>query len=190
MQSSKENAMKTVLKWSHYGLLCLAAVAALALALVVNQGIVLAQPAESVPQAAATPRATPDFTALENLLKREQIALANQAERIMLSDQLVTKTQQLISKLKAAGKDTASLETGLATFKQSLAETKTLHDSAAALLKTPAGFNAGGQVTEAKQAADTIHSAGQELRQAHLKITAATLDLRILIRNYVAASKK
>ena len=136
-----------------------------------------------------TPRPTPDFTFLENWLKREQIALANQAERLKLSNQAISTAQQFIDNQKAAGKDTSVLEAALAAFSKAVSDTQALHDTAANILAAHAGYNADGKVTDAKQALVTLHNAGLPMREAHLKITQATLDFRQSLRAYLQANQ-
>jgi hypothetical protein len=136
-----------------------------------------------------TPRPTLDLTALEDWLKREQITLENQAERLKASNQVISHTNQLIEKQKAAGKDTAALETSLGSFSKAVGETQVLHDNAAEILSSHAGFDANGKVIDAKQALQTLHNAGLPLREGHLKITQATLDFRQAVRAYVQANQ-
>jgi len=134
------------------------------------------------PVLAAPP--TPDYANLEIMLQRERLALQNQQRRIDLANQSIEQTQTFIDHQKANGQDTSSLESALAAFRAAVQETQGDNNSAAALLATPAGFDDNGKVTDGAQARQTIRQAGQELRSAHLSITAATLDFRLAIRSY------
>lgn len=125
-----------------------------------------------------------DHTRLENALRREQIALANQAQRLERASLSAGKVQDLIDRLAAGGKDTAALEQALADFEASLAVAESEHAAAAAILAAPAGFDASGQVTDAKLALETVRTAGAALRRAHLELTQATLALRAALRAY------
>ncbi len=161
---------KTVLKFALFFALALAVLAGLAL------------PTASV-SAAAQPQV--GETNLENLLMRAQIALNNQRTRLDHSAEVSVKTQELIDKLNGQGQDTTELVAALAAFDSARAEAEASHAAAAGILASPAGFDADGKVTDRKMALETVRTAGQALRQAHLTITQATLDMRIAVRAYL-----
>ena len=126
---------------------------------------------------------------LENFLKREQIALNDQALRLQQANAAITTTQDWINQLKAAGKDTSALESALATYKTQVASAQSSHDSAASVLASPAGFDGSGKVTSAKTALQTIINAGKPLRQAHLTIAQGTVDFRAAVQAWINANK-
>lgn len=126
--------------------------------------------------------------ALENLLKREQILLNNQQERLTLSDQAAATAQRWISDLQAEGKDVTALQAALSAFQTGLAQARGSFDTAKQLLAAHAGFDANGQVTNAAQALKTISEAGRAERQFHLTITQATIDFRTAVRAYRQAN--
>jgi hypothetical protein len=126
---------------------------------------------------------------LTNLLNREKLTLSNQAVRLDLAGQVASVTQSYIDEQKALGKDTSAMETALATFKQAITSAQSYHDQAASLLANPAGFDSNGQVTDAKTARQTLHSAGQALRQAHTTLTTASLNLRVVVKEFRTANK-
>lgn len=127
---------------------------------------------------------TPDDAFLENLLLREKLALSNQQTRLELSHTVAETTQAYIDSQKSAGKDTTGLENALASFNQAALEAETANVAAANLLASPVGFDSNGQVTDREAARQTVHAAGQSLRQAHLAITSGTLDLRKAMQDY------
>ena len=149
-------------------------------------GTVLALPATVQ---AAAPEQTVSGTRLENLLLRENLALANQEDRLDFSRNVATNTQTWIDGLNSEGKDTTALVNGLAAFNQGIASAQASHDTAAGILASPAGFDANGKVTDNSQALQTISDAGKALRQAHLIITQATLDFRTVVNNYRSANQ-
>jgi hypothetical protein len=126
---------------------------------------------------------------LENLLKREQIVINNQQERLTLSNQAVTAAQQWIADLQAEGKDVSALQTALAAFQAGLANAQTSFTTAKQTLDAHTGFDGSGNVTDAKQALTTLVDAGRAERQFHLTITQATIDFRTAIRNYRQANQ-
>lgn len=128
---------------------------------------------------------TRDTVELENLLKREQLALNNQQERMEMSHTVAQTTQEYIDSQKSSGKATSSLENALQSFNQAIIESEQYHTEAASVLAVPAGFDAGGRVTDTAAAIHTLRTAGQSLRQAHLTITSGTLELRQAVNTYL-----
>ena len=126
---------------------------------------------------------------LENLLKREQIILNNQQQRMSLSNQVVTAAQTWISNLQGRGKDVSALQSALAAFQSGLSQAQGSFNTAQSTLNTHAGFDANGKVTDAAQALATLTQAGRAERQFHLTITQATLDFRQAVRQYLQANK-
>lgn len=133
---------------------------------------------------AALPR--PDDTYLENLLVREKLTLSNQQIRLDLSKTVAETTQSYIDSEKSAGKDTAALESALNEFTRSIEEARSANAAAAEILAAPSGFDTSGSVTDPKAARETIRSAGQSLRKAHLAITSGSLTLRQAVHAYRA----
>ena len=133
---------------------------------------------------------TPDHANLELLLQRERLALENQQKRLVLANQTIEQTQAFIDKQIAAGKDPSSVQTALDAFRQAVTQTQGYTDTAAGLLAAPVGFDANGKVTDAQQARQTVREAGQALRQGHLALTAATIELRKAINAYAQSLKK
>lgn len=127
---------------------------------------------------------TPDNQLLENLLVRERLALSNQQTRLSLAHTVSDSTQEYIDKQKAMGKDTSSLESALSAFNQAITSTEANNSTAAQLLANPAGFDASGQVVDRQTALNTLRNAGYSLRQGHLTITQATINLRMAVRSY------
>jgi hypothetical protein len=125
-----------------------------------------------------------DGRLLENFLVRENLALNNQQNRLELAHTIAEDTQKYIDNQKSRGNDTSTLETALAAFNQEVSSAEANHTAAASLLANPAGFDEAGQVTDRDTALQTIRDAGHLLRQAHLTITQATLDLKLALQSY------
>ena len=157
----------------------LAALSLAVLAALVFAGIAAAAPAHQKIGAIA----------LENFMKREQIALNDQAVRLKAADDVIGTTRGWIGQLKAAGKDTSALESALAAYQAQVASAHSSHDTAAAVLASPAGFDGSGKVTDAKTALQTVINAGKPLRQAHLTLVQGTIDFRTAVQNWLAANK-
>ena len=127
---------------------------------------------------------------LENLLKREQIILSNQQERLNLSNQVVTAAQTWISRLQGQGKDVMALQNALTAFQAGLAQAQTSFTTAQNTLNAHSGFDANGKVTDRAQALQTVTEAGRAERQFHLTITQATITFRQAVRQYRQANLK
>ena len=141
------------------------------------------QTLEPLRQTAAA-RPTQDPIYLTNLLTREKLALSNQASRLEMSGKVAQTTQTYIDAQKANGKDTSGMESALAAFNQAIGTAQGYHDQAAKILANPAGFDSNGQVTDAKTARDTLHTAAIPLRQAHTTLTSAALNLRVAVQDF------
>lgn len=128
-------------------------------------------------------------TRLENLLMREKIALNNQADRLAHTDDVVAKTEAFIQRMKDKGLDTSEVEEALASYQEGVQAAQEYHDQAAGILASPAGFDANGKVTDRKQALETVRTAGNALRRAHLEITEASMDLRAAVREFIEENK-
>ena len=130
-----------------------------------------------------------DPARLEFHLKREQIALTAQQERINRMGEIAAAVQSLIDAEKSAGKNTSGLEAALAAFKQQITAAQAPHDNAKSILDAKAGFDANGAVTDATQARQTLKTAAQSLKDAHQIISQATKDLRKTYREYIQTNR-
>ena len=190
-QENKEKRMKTkmiiavtIIGVLVMGVLALPATAQAASSAATRTPIPLRQTLVPVQETlAALP--TPDGKVLEDLLIRERLALSNQQTRLTLSHTVAGAVQTYIDGQKNAGKDTSSLESALNAFTAAISSSEADNAAAAALLSSPAGFDANGKVVDRETAHNTLRTAGQSLRQAHLTITQATLNLRQALQTYL-----
>jgi hypothetical protein len=120
------------------------------------------------------------------LLAREQLALSNQKVRLGVAQNIAQAAQLFIDSQKSAGKDTTALQTALAIFNQDIQAAQAANTSAASLLPSPAGFDASGKVTDRPTARQTLRSAGQSLRLAHLDLKNGTTTLRKAMRAFMS----
>lgn len=134
-------------------------------------------------------RPTPNGANLELFYARELLVSDRQAEALGRAGEAITRVEGLIARLQGEGFDTADLETALAAYRSGIAAAQSAHDEAAAVLSTHAGFDADGHVTNLAQALDTVRTAGQSLREAHLKLRTANLDLRQALRAWHEAHR-
>ncbi len=142
-----------------------------------------AQPTPTDKQAAQAAR-------LEKAYQAELKQLDAQAKRLDAADARVQKAADRIVNLKSQGKDTTALEQELSDFKDELKAARTDHDSAASILKTHAGFDANGKVTDPKLAQDTVQQARKLLRDVPQNVRPAARDLVRAIRQFIRDNRK
>lgn len=127
-------------------------------------------------------RATPSGANLEIFYEREQLVADRQGEALQRTGDAVAWVEDLIARLQDEGFDTADLEAALATYQNGVADAQAAHGSAVGILNAHAGFDNAGNVTDFSQALQTVRDAGQYLRETHLKLRGANLDLRQALR--------
>jgi hypothetical protein len=123
-------------------------------------------------------------------LQREQNAFERQQLHLTQAGQVATKTQNLIDKAQAKGLDVTALNSALTTFKTELASAQASHDQAGGILSAKNGFDSSSQVTDATAAHQTLVDARDALRQAHLTLQGAVLNLRVAIQNWRVQNKQ
>ncbi len=134
-------------------------------------------------------RPTPNGANLELFYARELLVADRQGEALRRTGEAITRVEGLITRLQGEGFDTADLEIALGTYRSGIAAAQSAHDEAAVILSAHAGFAADGHVTNLAQALDTVRTAGQFLRETHLKLRAANLDLRQALRAWHEAHR-
>ncbi len=119
---------------------------------------------------------------LAERLDRQRDWLAKQQERLDRAGALVARVQALIDEQRSQGKNPQRLEKALADFNAALASARASHDQAGKTLENPAGFDAGGNVTDVEQARATLRTAGQAMREAARILWEGIQDLRKVAR--------
>lgn len=128
-------------------------------------------------------------TRLENLLKREQLLLTNQKDRLALSNEVTAEASKWVAELKSEGKDAAALETALNAYEAAASSASGYLQTATSTLASPAGFDSTGAVVDQAQARATIKTAGRAERQFHLTIAPAAMQFRAAVLSYRAANR-
>jgi hypothetical protein len=152
------------------------------LAGVILATLALASPTFRADAAAPQTVPTPDGHKLEQFYDRLLRASEEQGKRLDLSDKAAGTAQKWIDGLKAKVQDVKALESALSTFSAGIAKARSYHDTGAGILAAHAGFDGSGNVTDLQKARDTIQTAANNLREAHLAITQATMDFRSAVR--------
>lgn len=138
---------------------------------------------------AATPQPQNNHLRLEYALKREQLRLTGQQDRLDLARQRAADVQSWIDELSGQGKDTSKIQTALNTFKTQLEAAQTAHDEAKQILDAKAGFDANGKVTDPDQARETLQSARKAMEEARQILQQAAKDFRQAMREFRQANR-
>ena len=137
-----------------------------------------------VPPAGQEPPAR-QIERLEKAYQRELKATDAQAERLTGAEERVQKFAERIANLKSKGKDTSALEEALANFNEILKAAHTTHDQAAGILKTHAGFDEQGKVTDIQKARETVRQTEKLLSEVHRDLRPAIRDLARAAHEYL-----
>jgi hypothetical protein len=141
---------------------------------------------------AATPNPQAGQRADKNMaftLQREQNVLQRQQLHLTRAAQVAAKAQDLIGKAQAKGTNVDDLVKVLADFNAKLADSQKSHDQAGSILSAKNGFDGSGNVTDRTAAHQTLVDGRDNLRQAHLTLTSATLGLRTAVQNWRIQNK-
>jgi hypothetical protein len=120
----------------------------------------------------ATPPKT-NYAELEQQYHLRQQQLRSLNEMITRDEHRTAEVATLIARAKAEGKNTAALERALAMYRSKLGAARTAWYTAAATLKTHAGFSDAGKVTNADRARATLKTAGSALEKSYLTARSA-----------------
>ena len=122
----------------------------------------------SLPTSATISSARPltERQLLQREYVHEQKWLAGQQRAIDMENTLGGKTQTWIDALKAKGKDTATLDQAMTVFNAQMVSAQSIHNTAATILSTHAGFGVNGFVTNFVLARVTVRDARQALENA------------------------
>ncbi len=159
-------------------------------------GLVLARiavlPVDMALAQSATPPAKAGQQAHDERLaqwyQREQTWLNQQQQNLDRTNNIVTRVQQYIAAQQARGKDVTALQTALSAFQSQIATARSSHNTAATILSNHAGFDANGKVTDPNLARQTLLDGRQALRDAHLILRQAIVDLHRALREWRIAN--
>ena len=144
--------------------------------------------ASAAPAKPTTPK--PANAGLSHTYKVEQDRLKLQDVRLKNADKHAGKIDEIITKLKAKGQDTAALEQAVAAFRAEIVKARAEWQAAGATLSTHAGFDADGKVTDADQARATLKDAHGHMEQTHAIARAAYAKLHAAVVAYRKAHRE
>ncbi|HEU5101215.1 MAG TPA: hypothetical protein VFU22_19460 [Roseiflexaceae bacterium] len=143
----------------------------------------------SASAAPANPAAKQD-AALSRKYNEQKQRLKLQDVRLNRALEYATKIDSLIAKLKAKGKDTASLEQAVAAFRDGIARARAEWQAASDTLTAHAGFDAAGKVVNADQARATLKSAHEHMENTHTIARDAYKSLHAAVAAYRKANRQ
>jgi hypothetical protein len=108
-----------------------------------------------------------NYAELEQLYRLRQQQVRSLDEMLRRDERRGAEVAELIARAKAEGKDTAAIERALAAYRTGLGVARAAWKTAAYALKTHAGFNDAGKVTNPDQARATLKTAGSALEQSY-----------------------
>jgi len=114
-----------------------------------------------------------NYAELEKQYQLRQQQLPSLDEMLKRDERRSTEVAAMIAHAKAEGKNTAAWEQALAIYRSKLGGARTIWYTAAAVLKTHAGFSAAGKVTNADQARATLKAAKSALEKSYLAARSA-----------------
>ena len=89
-------------------------------------------------------------------------------ERMGRTDDFIEKTQQLIDRAEADGRDVSALQAALDAFAAQAGEAKPIYESMNGIVNSHHGFDANGKVTDPEEARETtraMHEKFEEIRK-------------------------
>jgi hypothetical protein len=117
--------------------------------------------------------------------QREQLAAESMALRLSSAQMIADSAATWIAELQDQGVDTGELEAALGAFNAGRASAQGHLDSANAVLATGEGFDADGNVSDRRQALETLLNAGRSLRDASRELRDATIDFRRVVADFI-----
>ena len=126
---------------------------------------------------------------LARALKVELRIQDRQSKRLDGASKVVTKTQEIIDKATAAGKDVSALNTALDAYKDAVSKAKGIHEAAGDILNAHAGF-ADGKVTDKVAAKTTVTTAGAKQKEFAETFKQAHTSLKDALKEWKLANTK
>lgn len=81
------------------------------------------------------------------------------------TEEFIGKARQLTDHAAQNGKDISAVQAALEAFANAAKDAKPIYESAQSIVDSHAGFDAGGKVTDAEQAKETVRAMGEKLKE-------------------------
>ena len=106
------------------------------------------------------------------------------------SDDFVARTQELIDKAGANGKDVSAVQAALDAFESALKDAHSLYESGKGMVNSHQGFDNDGKVTDPEKAKETARAMGDKLKEIKDTMDSTGRSLREAIRNFREANPR
>jgi len=105
-------------------------------------------------------------------------------------DELITKAQKLIDRVKANGKDVSALQAALDAFEAAVKAAQPSYESAKGIINSHQGFDSNGKVTDPAQARETVKALRAKFKEIHDAMDGTGKLLREAIRAFRQANPR
>ena len=123
---------------------------------------------------------------LENIWARQLRAY----DRMSHTDDFVAKTQKLIDRAKANGRDVTALQAALDSFAAQVKEAHPIYESAKGIVNSHQGFDENGKVTDPEKAKETVKSMGEKLKEIRTAMDGTGKALREAVKAFREANPR
>lgn len=132
------------------------------------------------------PQNPPPNERLEQVWARQ----LNFYNRFGRTDALIDKTQQLIDRAMANGKDVSAVQTALDAFKAAVKDAHSVYESMKGIVNSHQGFNENGKVTDPEKARETVQAMRAKIQEVKTRMNGTGRGLRNAIRAYREANPR
>ena len=111
-------------------------------------------------------------------------------ERMERTDEFVAKTQKLIDRAKANGKDVLAVQAALDAFKTATRNSRPIYESLKGILNSHPGFDSNGKVTDPEKAKETVMIMHEKLKEIRAAMNGTGKALREAIKSFRKANPR
>jgi DNA repair exonuclease SbcCD ATPase subunit len=111
-------------------------------------------------------------------------------EKLGKTDELIEKTQKLIDRASANGKDVSALQAALDAFAEAWKDAKPIYESMTGVVNSHQGFDENGKVTDLGKAKETVQSMREKMQEVRTILDGSGRALRDAIQAFRAANPR
>lgn len=111
-------------------------------------------------------------------------------ERMGRVDELIARSQRLISRASANGKDVSAVQAALDAFAAAVKEAQPLYESMKGIVNSHQGFDSNGNVTDPVKALETVNAMHEKVQEIKTIINGTGKALREAIQAFRQANPR
>lgn len=111
-------------------------------------------------------------------------------ERMGRVDELIARSQRLISRASANGKDVSAVQAALDAFAAAVKEAQPLYESMKGIVNSHQGFDSNGNVTDPVKALETVNAMHEKVQEIKTTINGTGKALREAIKAFRQANPR